>query len=273
MIVKLNAFIQFSEIAYTIADASGLGGVCDALGAGRLSYGSTAATRAAVAEGNVIVESSLRSLQETWSVFGPSLSEPNLALVLRTNVAPVAALRRQMPAAQVVWSGPNLEGSFLRATKEMVRDLLHRVQEELLFVKYLITIQNNFKSIIKEFIALLAKAVTRRVVLRVIFDERARPDGRDDRHILLSAWSINVLFLKILNWFFPLDDQDLKLHAKVLVADRYDALVTFTNFISYTMNRNMEMGVRFACDPVADIAQHFDLLEAHSVFEPYKKRC
>jgi phosphatidylserine/phosphatidylglycerophosphate/cardiolipin synthase-like enzyme len=73
----------------------------------------------------------------------------------------------------------------------------------------------------------------------------------------------------ILTWRLPPGDQHLKLHAKVLVADRRDALVTSANLTSYAMDRNMEMGVRIVGHPAIDIARHFDLLEAHGVLEPY----
>jgi phosphatidylserine/phosphatidylglycerophosphate/cardiolipin synthase-like enzyme len=85
----------------------------------------------------------------------------------------------------------------------------------------------------------------------------------------VSAWPLGVTLPKILTWRLPPGDQHLKLHAKVLVADRRDALVTSANLTSYAMDRNMEMGVRIVGHLAVDIARHFDLLEAHGVLEPY----
>lgn len=269
MVAGTNAFVRLAEFARAIADASGLESVCCALEAGWLSRGSTAATRAAVAEGNATVESHLRSLQEAWNAAGPDLSGPALALVLRTSVASVAAFRRQAPATQVVWTGPKVEGSFLRATREVVRELLRGAQSELLVVGYWIAAREDGEGIIEEVIASLAAAVTRGVVVSVVVDERVRPDGRDNHRILVSAWPVAVALPKILTWRLPPSDQHLKLHAKVLVADRRDALVTSANLTSYAMDRNMEMGVRLVGHPAIDIARHFDLLEAHGVLEPY----
>jgi len=269
VVAGTDAFIRLAELARAIADASGLESVCSALDAGRLGRGTTAATRAAVAEGNATVESHLRSLQEVWSAAGPDLSGPALALVLRTSVASVAAFRRQAPATQVVWTGPKVEGSFLRATREVVRELLRGAQVELLVVGYWISARDDGEGIIEEVIASLADAVTRGVLVSVVVDERVRPDGRDNRRILVSAWPIGVALPKILTWRLPPGDQHLKLHAKVLVADRRDALVTSANLTSYAMDRNMEMGVRIVGHPAIDIARHFDLLEAHGVLEPY----
>jgi len=267
-----DAFIRLAELARAIADASGLESVCSALERGRLSRASTAATRAAVAGGNASVESHLRSLQEAWSAAGPDLSGPALALVLRTSVAFVATFRRQSPATQVVWTGPKVEGSFLRATREVVRELLRGAQAELLVVGYWIAARDDGESIIDEVIASLADAVTRGLTVRVVVDERTRPDGRDNRHILVSAWPIGVALPKILTWRLPFSDQHLKLHAKVLVADRRDALVTSANLTSYAMDRNMEMGVRIVGHPAVDIARHFGLLEAYVVLESYDER-
>jgi phosphatidylserine/phosphatidylglycerophosphate/cardiolipin synthase-like enzyme len=61
----------------------------------------------------------------------------------------------------------------------------------------------------------------------------------------------------------------LKLHAKVLVADRRDALITSANLTSYALGRNMEMGVRIVGLPAFDIARHFDLLSSGGILEPY----
>ncbi len=269
MVAGSDNFIRLAELAQAIADSSGLEGVCRALESGRLSRGSTAASRAAVAEGNTRVESHLRSLQDAWLAASPELSGRTLALLLRTSVAAVAAFRRQVPTTQVVWTGPKVEGSFLRATREVVRELIRGAHAELLVVGYWIAARDDGEGIIEELIASLAEAVTRGVTASVVIDERIRSDGRDNRRILLSAWPVGVSLPKVLTWRLPPGDQHLKLHAKVLVADRRDALVTSANLTSYAMDRNMEMGVRLVGHPAVDIARHFNLLEAHGILEPY----
>ena len=269
MVIRTEVSNSFAEIARIIADTSGLEGVCSALDSGRLLRESTAAARAAVAGGNVELERQLRMLQDAWNRAGPDLSGVALAFVLRTSVASVAAFRKRMPAPQVVWTGPKVEGSFLRATREIVRELLRTAQSELLVVGYWIAARDEGDGIIEEVIAGLAEAVTRNVVVTVVVDERIRADGRDNRRVLVSAWPSGVALPKILTWRLPPNDQHLKLHAKVLVADRQDALVTSANLTSYAMDRNMEMGVRIAGYPATNIARHFDLLESHGVLERY----
>lgn len=269
MAARTDAPIRFAELAIAIADASGLESVCSALETGRLSSGSTSAARAAVAGGNATIESYLRSLQEEWTLVGVDLSAHAMALVLRTSAASVATYRRRVPATQVVWTGPKVEGSFLRATREVVREIVHEARVELLVVGYWIAARGDGDGIIGEVIKSLADAVTRGVAVSVVVDERARPDGRDNRRILRSAWPHGVPFPKLLTWRLPPNDQHLKLHAKVLVGDRWDALVTSANLTSYAMDRNMEMGVRIVGRPAADISRHVDLLAASGVLGLY----
>ncbi|MFI4971360.1 MAG: DISARM system phospholipase D-like protein DrmC, partial [Hyphomicrobiales bacterium] len=239
-----NGSVRLAEIALALADASSLEETCIALESGRLIRESTAAARASVSGGNATVESCLRSLQEAWTVAGPDLSAEALALLLRTSVASVAAFRGQVPATQVVWTGPKVDGSFLRATREVVREIIRGARGDLLVVGYWITARDDGEGIIEELIASLGDAVGRGVTVTIIIDERVRPDGRDNRRILVSAWPAGVALPRILTWRLPADEQHLKLHAKVLVADQHDALVTSANLTSYAMDRNMEMGVR-----------------------------
>jgi cardiolipin synthase A/B len=264
-----NALTQIAELALAIADAWELESVCTALEEGRFNLSSTAPARAAIAEGSPGIETYLRSLQEAWRAADPKLTGQAIALALRTSVVAATSVRVRAPSTQVVWTGPKVEGSFLRATREVVREILRGARTELLVVGYWIAARDDGEGIIEELIALLADAVTRGVAVSVIMDERLRSDGRDNARILKSAWPICTVLPKQLTWRLPPTDQHLKLHAKVLIADRTDALVTSANLTSYAMDRNMEMGVRIIGRPAADIAKHFDLLVAKGVIEPY----
>jgi cardiolipin synthase A/B len=266
-----DVFGRLAELAVAIADAFVLERVCWALENGRLTLGSTAVTRADVAAGSAKAETLLRALQVEWNTALPALSGPLLALLLRTSAASVAAVRGEIASTEVVWTGPKVEGSFLRATREVVRELLRGAKAELLVVGYWIAAREDGEGIIEEVIASLSDAVRRRVSVNVVVDERIRPDGRDNRTVLISAWPTTIPLPKVSTWRLPPNDQHLKLHAKVIVADRRDALITSANLTSYAMNRNMEMGVRVAGRPAQDIARHFDLLEASGVVQSYEE--
>jgi len=260
---------QLAQLALALENAQGLEPICEALESGRLETGFSAATRVAIAGGNAIVDMRLRQVGELWVDKLMHLSGANLALILRSSAAAGQQMRQQLPRIEVVWSGPKVEYSFLRATREVVRELLRSVRRELLVVGYWLAAHDEGEGIIEEFVASLAAAVARGVTSRVVFDERIRPDGKDNRQVLVSAWPNGVQLPELLTWRLPHGDQHLKLHAKVLVADRQDALVTSANLTFYAMDRNMEMGVRLIGAPAADIARHFELLAISGTFEPF----
>ena len=135
--------------------------------------------------------------------------------------------RRQLPATQVVWTGPKVERSFLRSTREVIRELLRGACCELLVIGYWIAAHDEAVGIIEDIIVLLEDAVRRGVHVTIILDERHRADARDNRLIFVDAWPQGAPLPTMLTWKLPPDDKYLKLHAKVLVADGGDALVTW----------------------------------------------
>ena len=262
---------RLAEIALALADTAGLEDVCSALESGRLQRDSTAPVRAALAGGSSVVEAYLRALQDLWSGESSALSAAALAVALRASVAAVVEWRRRQPVTQVVWTGPKIEGSFLRSTREVVRELLRGARNDLLVIGYWIAARDEGEGIIEEIIESVGEAVRRGVVVRVIIDERERIDGRNNRQVLLDAWPSEVPFPRIFTWRLPTSDRHLKLHAKVLVADRKDALVTSANLTSYAMDRNMEMGVRVVGAPASSIADHFHRLIDAGVLEEFAR--
>lgn len=258
-----------AEIALQLSDSGALDEICAALESGRLSRQSTGPVRYAVAGGDTLVEARVRVLQDLWHA-QPGLSASSLALALRSGVAAAERRRGQLPATQVVWTGPKVEGSYLRSTREVVRELLRAAQHDILVIGYWIAACDEGEGIIEEIIASLGLAVHRGVRTTVIVDERQRPGGRDNRQALLDAWSPGVPLPQILTWRLPPDDRHLKLHAKVLVADGADALVTSANLTFYAMDRNMEMGVRVSGVAAKAISDHFVRLIESGVIEEFE---
>lgn len=257
------------EIALALSDSLALEETCRALEDGHLTLSSTAASWAAIARGNVDVENSLRSLHQVWNLIGNDLPPRILALLLRSNISAVTTYQRSVPRSQVVWTGPSVPGSFLRSTREVVREIIREAQESVLVVGYWIAMGESADDVIGELIASLADATRRGARVTVVVDERGRADGRDNIKILLKEWPERVLPPALFTWRLPAGDRHLKLHAKVLVGDHRDALITSANMTSHGMMRNMEMGVRIVGPPASNIAQHFSLLERYEIIMPY----
>src|ERR1700730_9204504 len=112
------ASIRIAEAGLALADISGVEEVCDALEAGRLRLDSTAPVRAAVSGGSPILERVVESLQQLWRLELPYLPADALSLSLRAAAAAGRERERRFSTTQVVWTGPKVEGSFLRSTRE-----------------------------------------------------------------------------------------------------------------------------------------------------------
>ncbi|MCK6475942.1 MAG: DISARM system phospholipase D-like protein DrmC [Phycisphaerales bacterium] len=267
----LNEFTSrmLAEVASALFDAGGLDEVYSAVASGRLSPDSTAPVVEALSGGSLAAAAAIQRLQALWRGEGSLCSGPEVAAALRVAGSMAALHATRSGGVQVVWTGPDVIGSHLRATREVVREIVRKASEDILVVGYWITANKEAQGIIEEFIRELAAAVVRDVEVTIIVDERVRPDGRDNRSVLWRTWPAGVQHPRLLTWRLPSEDPHLKLHAKVLVADRRDALVTSANLTSQAMDRNIEMGVRVGQSHAELIADHFRRLEAAGILVPF----
>ena len=235
---------------------------------GELTPQSGASTIAKFAAGRRAVQSALSNVISIWAKEFSVL--PNSAFATQLTALKQAVLSTQREAAQteVVWTGPKVEGSYLRATRQVVQDIISTAASELLVVGYWLAGKEDNDGIINDILELIADAVLRGVKVTMVLDEGEKGYGKNNRDTLASLWPQSVIPPKLLTWKTPAGDKHLKLHAKVLVADRNDALVTSANLTRYALDRNMEMGVRIIGTPSAQIANHIFLLEELGVLTP-----
>lgn len=149
-------------------------------------------------------------------------------------------------------------------------DILSGAKSDLLVVGCWLAGDTAADGVVQQIVSHIADAAQRGLRIRVVLDRTARPHGRSNRELLLSFWPADVELPPLLTWRTPEDDAHLKLRAKVIVADRRDALVTSANLTTHAMDLNMEMGVRVQGSPARSIADHFDLLIARGILEPYE---
>ncbi len=87
--------------------------------------------------------------------------------------------------------------------------------------------------------------------------------------MLLQAWRPGVRQPSIFTW--PVSDDDkAAIHAKLLIADRGDALITSANLTYHGMERNLEMGLRVRGRPAADIHDRISELITAGDLEPWR---
>lgn len=258
-----------AEIALELADISLLADVCAALESGTLSQFSGVVSRAAIAKGSTIADAVIRRLQTSWLGEAPELNGLAISVALRASAEAAELTRRQAAEFEVVWTGPKTENGHLRSTREVVRELLRSAQSELLIVGYWIAGKED--GVVHDLVGMLAGAMRRGVVVTFVVDERVRRDGADNLSVLRSLWPADVWPPQVLTWRLPVGDGHLKLHAKVVIADKKDALVTSANLTSYGLGRNMELGVRIRGVPAAAIAGHFQALSLRGTLESYEQ--
>lgn len=174
-----------------------------------------------------------------------------------------------------VWTGPELEGSMTRRTEAVVKEIVAEAERELLIVGYWLvtsTVQ------IQELIELLIEKARSGVRVRFVFDPAERSEKSSDNFKALhNRWPKNLSSAprQVYSWSKKMErvvskdgkEYDRKLHAKVIVADRRDALVTSANLTHSGLLHNLEMGFRVEGIMAGALVDHFNLLIAEKVLE------
>jgi len=264
---------EVPELAPTVLrliDAGAFPSTVEALRSGRLGQRSGPATIGAVASGRPGVTTTLQGLQRLWSARYSATDGPGFADVLEA-VAEGAKLERTAhPTTEVVWTGPKVEGSYLRATRQVVQDIISGAQQELLVVGYWIAGHGDQECNNRDVIGLIANAAARGVSVTMVLDSGEKTYGKNNRDVLAELWPSDQALPELLTWELPDTEKHLKLHAKVLVADRADALVTSANLTMHALDRNMEMGVRVTGTAGRRISDHFTLLRQQGIVAEYR---
>lgn len=254
---------EVPELAPTVLrllDAGAFPSTVEAVRSGRLGQRSGPATIGAVASGRPGVTTTLQELQRLWSARYSGTDGSGFADILEAVEEGARIERKSHSKTEVVWTGPTVEGSYLRATRQVVQDIINGAKEELLVVGYWIAGHGDQEGIIRDVISLIADAAARGVDVTMVLDSGEKSYGKNNRDVLGELWPSGQALPELLTWEVPSTEKHLKLHAKVLLADRHDALVTSANLTMHALDRNMEMGVRTTGSAGQRIAQHFSLL-------------
>lgn len=244
---------------------------CDAVAAGKLQQHSTVVVLDLVAEGRTSVVASLQKLQALWKSQFADHNAASLCALLQCTYAGAMQSLERAHTTEVVWTGPRVEGSFLRGTRQIVQDIVRSARHELLVVGYWIAGTDESESVINSIIEQISDAVDRGVTVSVVLDRGNKPYGKNNRDTLIELWPSGSALPTILTWHVPTANAHSKLHAKVLVADRKDALVTSANLTRSALDINMEMGVRVSGAPSEQIAAHFDLLVQSGIIRSFEE--
>ncbi len=163
-------------------------------------------------------------------------SPGELAFALRAACA-VEARHREEPQLELVWSGPTFQPFRVRRTDEVLLELIEQAKFRLTLVSFALYRVDRLSQA-------LAAAVQRGVAIRMFMElhKEKSPD--------LQALYGNFLATNI-RYYAWSEEQRLRsaqgghgvLHAKTLVADNHQLLVSSANLTEYAMSLNIELGL------------------------------
>jgi phosphatidylserine/phosphatidylglycerophosphate/cardiolipin synthase-like enzyme len=159
---------------------------------------------------------------------------------------------------EVVGTGPVESGSSLRATAQVASEMVSHATRYVLVVGYSINFDLLGRGATGQLLENLKAAATRGVHIRLILHDDPR-----NKEMFLRAWKGFDQKPQILTWVGHDTDAMLKLHAKLLVADDTDMLVTSANLTYHGLERNIELGVRLKGPEAMTVRMHFDNLQRH----------
>lgn len=169
------------------------------------------------------------------------------AIALALETARLTMLRADMPRVEVVVTGPDSPAVPIRLTSEVVVEMIAAATSRVSIVSYSV-------AQVPEVLAALSAARGRGVKVTLIFESPERfDDGGGSHHYAAYA---------IYHW--PVDKRSAPhalLHAKAVIIDSRDILVTSANLSNLAHQSSLELGLLCRGGGVAErVQRHFDAL-------------
>jgi cardiolipin synthase len=188
-------------------------------------------------------------LNVVWSAH-PNLHGAALALALES--VQEAQRNTDVPTVEVVVTGPDSPAAPVRLTSEVVRQLIDQATQRVTLVSYAAYRMTSV-------ITALDAAVARGVSVNLILESAENLDGGGGAHA----------YAKYRTYHWPIDRREppeANLHAKAVIIDSRDVLLTSANMTNAAYDKNIELGVLCRGGGVArQVQAHFDALIARGV--------
>ena len=184
----------------------------------------------------------------------------HLILALRTAAHTADVVSSAQPTVEVAWTYPGISRPGLRTTGGVAREIVSHCVQTLLLVGYSVTVDPALTGLAAQTIEAIARAAERGVLVTAVLHKGV------NRQALLQAWRPGVRYPSIFRWADTGRDEMAAIHAKLLVGDRFDALVTSANLTYHGLQGNLEMGLRIRGRPASEIHERFqDLINAREL--------
>lgn len=256
-----------SELVGEVAVNPSLSGaVVEALASGALSRASGPMGIDQVLKG-LPGKDKLKRFLDAWRLHASHLGAADVAATVQSGLACYRLAQGRAHAVDAVWTGPEVPRSEVRRTEAVVNEIVASAQKELLIVGYWLVAHT---AQIRELIESLRQKAKDGVDVRFVFDPGEKSKGVDNFTALSEQWpaGLSEAPRSVFSWGEGLATAtsksgvqfERKLHAKVIVADRHDALVTSANLTHAGLLVNLEMGLRIQGPMAAAVVRHFNLL-------------
>lgn len=190
----------------------------------------------------------IQPLLDRWSV---DASVPGVAVALAVESIGAANRRADQPQVSVVCTGPNTPNAPVRLTSQVVLELIAGSHER-------VTISSFSSYKLPSVMAALDAAIDRGVQVDLILESQQQLQHGGGAETFVGH--------RVFVWPDELRPPNAKLHAKAVVIDGRDILLTSANLSNAAFNANLELGVVIRGGPVARaVQQHFDALIASGI--------
>ena len=195
-----------------------------------------------------VQHSRIRSYRDVLTT-APNIDHLILALRIAARTAEVVGSAQTV--VEVAWTYPGIARPGLRTTGGVAREIIAQCQQTLLLVGYSVAVDAALTGLAAQTIEAIARAAERGVLVTAVLHKDV------NRQALLQAWRTGVRRPTIFRWVDNERDEMAAIHAKLLVGDRFDALVTSANLTYHGLQGNLEMGLRVKGRPAAEIHDRF----------------
>lgn len=186
------------------------------------------------------------------SAWAGSIEASGAAVALALETALAARKSAATVSVDVVVTGPDSPAAPVRLTSQVVRQLIDSAQQRVTLVSYAAYQMPTI-------IAALDAAVGRDVRVDLILESPERLDG--------GGGAAAYAKYRVYHW--PADQRDppeAKLHAKAVIVDGRDVLLTIANMTNAAYDKNIELGLLCRGGSTARrVQRHFDALVARGV--------
>jgi phosphatidylserine/phosphatidylglycerophosphate/cardiolipin synthase-like enzyme len=142
--------------------------------------------------------------------------------------------------------------------------MIEAAQRSLLVVGYSVTVDSELAGLAARTVTAIGRAAVRGVVVTAILHRDSK-----NRDALLRGWPKGHAPPGLFTWPEREGDEKASLHAKVLVIDARDALVTSANLTYHGFEANVEVGVRVRGDAARQLETVFHELIRIRDFVPW----